>query len=108
MQSNLWQRTDRQLSRANLWKPIQSWFHVFSLTLFFCFALVMVPDTSKSLNFFVDTTADTTDANANDCICSDSNGECSLRAAVMEANSCLGGDTISIPGGTYILTIPWG
>lgn len=64
------------------------------------------PDASKSLNLFVNTVADTIDVNTADCICSDSNGDCSVRAAVMQANLCLGVDNIFIPGGTYNLTIP--
>src|SRR5215471_6164034 len=57
--------------------------------------------------FTVNTTADTVDANPGDGICADSNGQCSLRAAVMEANATQGNDTIMLPVGTFQLTIPY-
>ena len=57
--------------------------------------------------FTVNTTADTVDANPGDGICADSNGKCSLRAAVMEANALQGNDTIMLPVGTFQLTIPY-
>jgi len=69
--------------------------------------------TSPSINmplpdptFTVNTTADTVDAHPGDGICADSQGNCSLRAAVMEANATLGNDTIMVPAGTFTLTIP--
>lgn len=37
----------------------------------------------------VDVTSDTVDANPGDGVCADSDGNCSLRAAVMEANATL-------------------
>ncbi len=58
-----------------------------------------------SATFTVDTTTDTTDANPGDGIAEDSFGNCSLRAAIMEANALTGTDTIEIPAGTYTLTI---
>jgi len=57
--------------------------------------------------FFVNTTSDTTDALPGDGICKDNSGNCSLRAAVMEANaSNLVGDHIIIlqPSEVYNLT----
>lgn len=56
--------------------------------------------------FTVNTTADTVDANPGDGVCADSQGNCSLRAAVMEANATPGNDTIMVPAGTFTLTIP--
>ena len=56
--------------------------------------------------FVVNTTADTVDANPGDGICQDSSGNCSLRAAIMEANAFAGNDVITLPAGTYTLTIP--
>jgi CSLREA domain-containing protein/uncharacterized repeat protein (TIGR01451 family) len=55
--------------------------------------------------FVVNTTSDTVDADPGDGVCADSSGHCSLRAAIMEANAYPGTDTISIPAGTYTLTI---
>jgi len=56
--------------------------------------------------FVVNTTADTVDANPGDGKCADAQGNCSLRAAVMETNALKGVDTIAVPAGTFTLTIP--
>ena len=58
--------------------------------------------TMATLN--VNTTADTVDAVPGDGVCADSSGNCSIRAAVMEANALGGPDTITIPAGLYTLT----
>lgn len=42
---------------------------------------------SPNQTFIVNTTADTLDANPGDGICADANGNCSLRAAIQEANA---------------------
>jgi len=55
--------------------------------------------------FSVTTTNDTVDADLDDPACLDAAGECSLRAAVMQANKTPGADTITVPAGTYPLTI---
>ncbi|MEZ4485138.1 MAG: hypothetical protein R2864_11285 [Syntrophotaleaceae bacterium] len=52
-------------------------------------------------SFTVDTTSDSVDVNPGDSICADSDGSCSLRAAVMEANALAGADAIALPAGTY-------
>ena len=49
--------------------------------------------------FTVNTTADTMDANPGDGIAADADGNTSLRAAVMEANSLADDDTINLPAG---------
>jgi CSLREA domain-containing protein len=56
--------------------------------------------------FVVNTTADTVDVNPGDGRCADAQGNCSLRAAIMEANAEPGVDTIVVPAGTFTLTIP--
>jgi CSLREA domain-containing protein len=56
--------------------------------------------------YVVDTFTDSVDANPGDGICLDANGECSLRAAIMEANANSGIVDILLPQpGTYTLTI---
>jgi len=55
-------------------------------------------------SFLVDTANDTNDANPGDGVCADSSGNCSLRAAIEEANALAGADTITLPAGTYTLT----
>lgn len=58
--------------------------------------------TMATLN--VNSTADTVDVSPGDGVCLDLSGNCSVRAAVMEANALAGPDTITIPAGTYTLT----
>ena len=56
--------------------------------------------------FTVNSTADKVDVNPSDGLCeTDIAGECTLRAAIQEANALAGADTISIPEGTYTLTM---
>ena len=50
--------------------------------------------------FNVNTAADTDDAAAGNGTCADSGGNCSLRAAVQEANAHAGADTITFAAGT--------
>jgi CSLREA domain-containing protein len=58
-------------------------------------------------DFTVNTTADAVDVNPGDGICevTATVGDCTLRAAVMEANALAGADTITLPAGLYTLTI---
>ncbi len=58
------------------------------------------------LTLSVDTVSDTVDSNPGDGVCSDSGGNCSLRAAVMEANANAGFDVIEVPdlGSPYLLS----
>lgn len=56
--------------------------------------------------FVVNSTIDTPDANVGDGICADAGGNCTLRAAVMEANAVLGDNSISLPIGEYVFSIP--
>ncbi len=54
----------------------------------------------NSLTFVVNSTGDASDANTNDNICRTSGGQCTLRAAIQQANSSTGADRIhfNIPG----------
>ncbi|MCX6032064.1 MAG: LamG domain-containing protein [Chloroflexi bacterium] len=60
---------------------------------------------AHAATFIVNTAADTTDVNPGNGICADSSGKCSLRAAISEANALAGDDTITLPAGTYTLTL---
>lgn len=64
-----------------------------------------LPDCLEGLAFTVNTTSDTVDANPGDGICADAGGNCSLRAAVLEANANIDSNTIVVPAGTYVLSI---
>jgi CSLREA domain-containing protein len=55
--------------------------------------------------FVVDSTADAVDATPGDGICADAGGDCTLRAAIQEANAIAGPDEITLPAGTYVLGI---
>ena len=55
--------------------------------------------------FIVDSTADAVDAHPGDGVCDDGTGSCTLRAAIMEANSLAGLDTIALPAGLYLFAI---
>jgi CSLREA domain-containing protein len=58
--------------------------------------------------FTVNSTADTPDANPGDCVCADAGANCTLRAAIMEANACAGFDNIAFNIGTGTPTIAVG
>jgi CSLREA domain-containing protein len=60
---------------------------------------------TPAFTFTVNTTADTHDANNGDGVCADSGGQCSLRAAVEEANASNATTQVNVPAGTYTLTI---
>jgi CSLREA domain-containing protein len=64
-------------------------------------------EVSCSPTFTVVTTADTPDAQPGDSLCADANGNCSLRAALTEANAlpACGTLTIHLPAGTYTQTL---
>jgi len=55
--------------------------------------------------FTVDSNTDVVDANPGDGICDDGAGNCTLRAAIMEANALAGADSISLGVDTYTLSI---
>lgn len=61
--------------------------------------------TVRAATFVVDSVADYSDANLGDGICASSLGECTLRAAIHEANSLAGPDTIIVPTGTYPISV---
>lgn len=55
--------------------------------------------------YVVNSINDTPDAQTGDDFCGDLNDNCTLRAAVQEANAHVGADAITLPAGTYTLTI---
>lgn len=67
--------------------------------------VLISPSPASAATFTVDITADTVDANIGDGTCEDSNGDCSLRAAIQEANASAGADTITLAAETYELDI---
>jgi CSLREA domain-containing protein len=74
--------------------------------LLFCSLLAGANAVEAEATFTVDSTNDAVDASPGDGICATAAGECTLRAAIQEANALPGEDTINIPNGTFILSIP--
>ena len=79
----------------------------FSLMLGLAALFVLLASTSTigAADFAVDTTDDAVDASLGDGVCATAAGTCSLRAAVQEANATPGPDLITVPSGTYTLTL---
>jgi len=59
----------------------------------------------QAATFTVDNPIDAVDANPGDGNCADVSGNCTLRAAIQEANQLAGSDTIDLPTGTYTLSL---
>lgn len=76
-----------------------------SFLLFWMLGVVAAFNQPIRLPFVVDITTDTVDATVGDGICADANGDCSLRAAISEANETAEADIITLPAGEYILSI---
>ncbi len=66
--------------------------------------LLLFSPKANAASFTTNTTADTTDTTPGNGTCADGSGNCSLRAALQEANSLAGADTINVSAGTYTLT----
>lgn len=74
----------------------------------FFLTLLSVSVAHADITFTVNTEIDAPDRSGFDGICETSDGDCSLRAAIMQANSLTGPRTthIVLPAGNYKLTIP--
>lgn len=70
-------------------------------------ALALLPGAglAHAAAFAVDSAADAADTNPGDGVCVSAAGGCTLRAAIEEANILAGPDTISVPAGTFTLSI---
>lgn len=60
------------------------------------------PAMVQGAGFEVDNSGDTADANPGDGSCADASGDCTLRAAIEEANASAGADTITFSGAMTI------
>ncbi len=71
------------------------------------FGAIMVSTPARAATITVNSTADGADFSPGDGICTTvrSGTVCTLRAAIQQANAVAGADTISVPAGTYNLTI---
>jgi CSLREA domain-containing protein len=70
--------------------------------------LVLAPALTQAQGkaFTVNSTADAVDAKPGDGVCRTAAATCTLRAAIQEANAQPPGSTITLPPGTFVLTIP--
>lgn len=66
---------------------------------------VFMAFTVSGATFVVNTTNDTADTTPGDGNCADVSAQCSLRAAISEANALAGDDIITVPAGTYTQTL---
>lgn len=67
---------------------------------------LFITNRGLTATFNVNNTNDTPDANPGNGVCATATGQCTLRAAVMESIELAGVDTINVPAGLYILSIP--
>ena len=59
----------------------------------------------RAAGFTVNSPIDAPDANPGDGICATAAGLCSLRAAIQEANATPTADIVTVPPGTYVLSL---
>ena len=69
-------------------------------------ALGGLPRPAHAATFTVDSTGDATDVAPGNGKCATVEGTCTLRAAVQETNALAGPDSVTLPAGTYVLSIP--
>jgi len=73
---------------------------------FFVITFAVSVTNASAATFVVNSTADVIDAAAGNGICETATaGECTLRAAISEANALAGDDIITLPAGTYTQTL---
>ena len=68
-------------------------------------SLLLAVAPAIAATFVVNDTTDAVDATPGDGSCASAGGLCTLRAAIQEANATTGTDTITVPGGTYVLAL---
>jgi CSLREA domain-containing protein len=66
------------------------------------------PEPGEPGYFVVNSTADSVDVLPGNTVCATASGACTLRAAIQESNAMAGANTIELPAGTYLLTLPGG
>ena len=71
-------------------------------------SLLALAGGARGVTFRVTSFADEVDAAPGDGACVTLSGDCSLRAAIQEANALPGPDDVTLPAGTYTLTLAGG
>ena len=69
------------------------------------FFSMATPEPAEAKTFIVNSTADQIDINPGDGVCQSESGDCTLRAAIQEANAWPGSDVIKLKTGLYMLSI---
>ena len=88
--------------RAGLWVVLLVvGFQVAGLVLF----SIATPLPVEANTFTVNSTDDAVDEDFGDGSCATAGGECTLRAAIQQANALAGADTIKLKAGLYTLTL---
>lgn len=77
----------------------------FLIRLVFLGFVFFAPQAFFAATFNVNSQLDTVDAAPGNGICSDASGNCTLRAAIREANALAGDDIINLPAGTFTTLI---
>ncbi len=86
-------------------RNIRGFFYSLSILAVLFLQVGIVP-AAAAANFTVNSNIDVVDANPGDGLCQTATpGQCTLRAAVQEANALSGADTITMPADIYTLTI---
>jgi len=67
--------------------------------------VMLIMATAQAQNFTVNNTSDAVDVTPGNGICADASGNCTLRAAIQEANLLAGADTITLPAGLFQLAL---
>lgn len=67
--------------------------------------LLLFAAPARAVEFTVTTGADDADQTTADEVCKAASGECTLRAALEQANALAGPDDVTVPKGTYVLTV---
>jgi CSLREA domain-containing protein len=78
----------------------------FTLSVALAAVLWLSPKPTFADTFVVNSTLDQPDANTGDGVCATTAGTCTLRAAVQTARAVGGIQVITLPAGTYTMTIP--
>src|SRR5512143_1157297 len=73
----------------------------------FLVACALTARIAGATTYAVNTTSDAAEAagTVGDGICDVGGGQCTLRAALQEANAAPDADTITVPAGTYVLSV---
>lgn len=84
---------------------MKSYLRMIGLLFMFMALWLVTPRLALAADFTVNTITDTVDTAPGNGTCADTSNQCSLRAAIMEANALSGADTITLAGSTYTLSI---